>query len=227
MDVNYGDVVKRYLTERVCLLHVHRFCPSDCQFDDALVSSAIVVFEKRKPKSDQVVAFSYGGTLTRPADETVVSLDELRAAKKWTSLPRRPAARPDAPSATLGDFFRVKRGLATGNNDFFIVPRQKLRELGIPAACVRPILPSPRFLKQEVIDADSDGWPALERQLALIDCGENEDDIRERWPRFAAYLGDGENEASMRISGQSALPLVLARGERTRLLSLHLHGAIA
>ena len=51
MDVNYGDEVKRYLTERVCLLQIHRFCPSDVQFDDALVSSAIVIFEKRKPKA--------------------------------------------------------------------------------------------------------------------------------------------------------------------------------
>ena len=47
MDVNYGDKVKRYLTERVSLLQVHRFYPSDVQFDDALVSSAVVVFEKR------------------------------------------------------------------------------------------------------------------------------------------------------------------------------------
>ena len=36
MDVNYGDEVKRYLTERVSLLQIHRFCPSDVQFDDAL-----------------------------------------------------------------------------------------------------------------------------------------------------------------------------------------------
>ena len=51
MDVNYGDEVKRYLTERVCLLQIHRFCPSDVQFDDALVSSAIVVFEKRQAEA--------------------------------------------------------------------------------------------------------------------------------------------------------------------------------
>ena len=46
MDVNYGAAVKTYLTENVKLLHIHRYCPSDVQFCDALVTSAIVVFEK-------------------------------------------------------------------------------------------------------------------------------------------------------------------------------------
>ncbi|HEV3082313.1 MAG TPA: hypothetical protein VGY66_21190, partial [Gemmataceae bacterium] len=45
MDVNYGQAVKRYLAEHVKLLHIHRFCPADVQFSDALVSSAVVVFE--------------------------------------------------------------------------------------------------------------------------------------------------------------------------------------
>ena len=73
MDVNYGEAVKRYLTERVCLLQIHRFCPSDVQFDDALVSSAIVVFEKRKPKPDHKAVFSFGGTLAEPAKSESVS----------------------------------------------------------------------------------------------------------------------------------------------------------
>jgi hypothetical protein len=194
MDVNYGDEVKRYLTERVCLLQIHRFCPSDVQFDDALVSSAIVVFEKRKPKADDTAVFSFGGTLTHPATTNAVSLDELRATRKWTSLPRRGGGRVKPSSATLGDFFTVKRGLATGRNDFFIVPREKLQELGIPAACVRPILPSPRFLKQEIVKTDADGWPTLDRQLALIACELNEEEIRRKWPRFAAYLEGGKKQ---------------------------------
>ena len=44
MDVNYGGTLRRYLSERVTLLHIHRFCPTDVQFTDALVSSAVVVF---------------------------------------------------------------------------------------------------------------------------------------------------------------------------------------
>jgi hypothetical protein len=64
MDVNYGREVKRYLTESVTLVRIHRFCPADVQFDDALVSSAVVVFEKRSPEPNHTVTVSFGGTLT-------------------------------------------------------------------------------------------------------------------------------------------------------------------
>lgn len=192
MDVNYGDEVKRYLTEQVCLLRIHRFCPSDVQFDDALVSSAVVAFENRKPAPGHTAVFSLGGTLAEPARIGEVTLDELRATRKWTSLPRDGAKPRHSGSATLGDLFTVRRGIATGNNAFFIVPKKRLRELGIPLECVRPILPSPRFLRQEVLDADADGWPLLDRQLALVACASSEDEIRAKWPQFAAYLEAGK-----------------------------------
>ncbi len=194
MDVNYGEAVKRYLTERVCLLQIHRFCPSDVQFDDALVSSAIVVFEKRKPKPDHEALFSFGGTLAEPARTECVSLDQLRATPKWTALPQQGTNGHKAATVTLGDLFTVKRGLATGNNGFFIVPRDKLKTLGIPACCVRPILPSPRYMRQEVIDADADGWPIIDKQLAVIDCTLTEEEISRKWPHFAEYLAEGKKQ---------------------------------
>ena len=192
MDVNYGEAVKHYLRERVCLLQIHRFCPCDVQFDDALVSSAIVVFEKRKPTPDHEVVFSYGGTLAEPAKSESVALDQLRATPKWTALPQQRTNGHKPATVTLGDLFAVKRGLATGNNDFFIVPRDKLKALGIPACCVRPILPSPRYMRQEIIDGDADGWPAIDQQLALVDCTLSEEEISRKWPRFAEYLEVGK-----------------------------------
>ena len=48
MDVNYGAAVKRYLLDSVTLMHIHRFDPSDVQFGDALVSSAVVWFRNER-----------------------------------------------------------------------------------------------------------------------------------------------------------------------------------
>lgn len=192
MDVNYGESVKRYLTERVTLIQLHRFCPSDVQFDDALVSSAIVVFENRRPPSGHKAIFSFGGSLASPGSSEAVSLDRLRATAKWTAIPAQGGAEERAATVTLGDLFTVKRGLATGNNRFFIVPRERLLTLGIPASCMKPILPSPRYLKVEVVESDANGWPALDRQLAVIDCSLEEDEIARRWPRFAEYLAKGK-----------------------------------
>ncbi len=192
MDVNYGDAVKRYLTDRVSLTQIHRFCPSDVQFDDALVSSAVVVFEKREPKPEHEAVFSFGGTLARPARSDCVTLDTLKATPKWTTLPHNGSHFHKSATITLGDLFIVKRGLATGCNEFFIVPREQLQPLGIPSGCVRAILPSPRYVKQEIIDADADGWPAIDKQLALINCSLTVEEISRKFPRFAEYLADGK-----------------------------------
>lgn len=53
---------------------------------------------------------------------------------------------------------------------------------------------TPRFLKQEVINADSDGWPIIDRQLVLIDCSLSEDEISKKWPLFAEYLKEGRKQ---------------------------------
>ena len=84
------------------------------------------------------------------------------------------AGQGPAPAAeashTLGDFFAIKRGMATGANAFFILERQEAIRKGIPAEFLRPILPSSRHLPDAVIEAEPDGYPRLDKPLAIIDC---------------------------------------------------------
>ena len=159
----------------------------------ALVSSAVVIYEKKPSKSNHTVTFSFGGTLSEPIRSETLPLEELRETAKWTTLPQVRKNGRRKKRVVLGDLFSIKRGLATGNNSFFILPKSKLSEHGIPPSCVRPILPSPRFLKQEIIEADDKGWPALVEPLALIDCSLTEDKIAKKFPKFWDYLQKGKN----------------------------------
>src|SRR5262249_5095516 len=127
MDVNYGDAMKKYLTERVTLIAAHRFDPLDVQFDDALVSSVVIVFRKAPPPQRWKARFTYGGTLRTPKHAQEVSLQELRHSRKWTSYPmasnpRRPL-HDESDRLLLSDLFKIQRGIATGANKFFILPR--------------------------------------------------------------------------------------------------------
>jgi hypothetical protein len=194
MDVNYGRAVKRYLTEHVKLLQIHRFCPSDVQFSDALVSSAVVIFEKSLPPPRHLVRLTRGGTLLAPHAEQLVSLPTLRRSRKWTLFPEtgtREAA-SGHNEIKLGDLFTIRRGLATGANDFFIRPRQEVATWGVPDAFVKPILPSPRRLRKQIVAAEPDGYPRLEEVLCLIDCDYPEEELRTRHPEFWSYLQSGK-----------------------------------
>ncbi len=193
MDVNYGQAVKRYLTRDVTLLHIHRFAPEDVQFADALVSSVVVAYTKVAPPASHQVRFTLGGGLLRPDREQCVALSELSVGRKWTNYPHAAGLGPATESdVTLGDLFTIKRGLATGANDFFILPREEAARRRIPAAYLKPILPSPRHLRAQVIEADADGYPRLTPVLVLIDYDRPEEELQARHPAFWEYLHAGK-----------------------------------
>ncbi|SRR6266480_139928 len=192
MDVNYGREVKRYLLDRVTLVRIHRFDPEDVQFRDAYVSSAIVWLRNVPPSDDTKVEFTFGGTLTLPSLVQTVSTKELRLTPKWTAYPQQPGMGLTNAHAHLSDFFEVKRGLATGNNDFFIMTTRDAEERGLPHEFLRPILPPPRVLETECVETDETGNPLVKERLVLLDCPLSEETIRSNYPAMWRYLQEGK-----------------------------------
>jgi adenine-specific DNA-methyltransferase len=195
MDVNYGGPVKRYLLNKVELLRVHRFDPNDLQFGDALVSSTVVWFRKRHAESGHQVELSYGGTLLRPTHARLVQAAALQNEKKWTGLAKW-GVKDATEGLRLADFFSIKRGLATGDNGFFILTRAEIEERELPAEFFKPILPGPRHLPSDVIEAEADGTPKIKRQQFLLDCRLPEDKVRGQFPTLWAYLKTGKPKVS-------------------------------
>ncbi|MEI7768964.1 MAG: SAM-dependent DNA methyltransferase [Chloroflexales bacterium] len=192
MDVNYGRQVKEYLLSRVTLLHIHRFDPQDAQFDDALVSSAVVWVRNDPPPLDHRVRFTYGGTVSAPRLEDSVSTTNLRGISKWTRIPSIVESSIQSGEVTLfSDLFTIKRGIATGANKFFIVGPDVVATYAIPSAFLIPILPSPRYLSGDEIKADERGDPLIERPQYLLSCNLPEAAIRERYAGLWNYLQEG------------------------------------
>lgn len=191
MDVNYGLAVKRYLLDRVTLLHIHRFDPNDVQFADALVSSAVVWFRKSPPPQHKAVTFSFGGRFLEPKVSRTVALCDLAREPKWTRFSAAQIGnRLDV--ATVSDFFRIKRGLATGHNGFFILSEEEIASRGLPMAVFTPILPSPRYLKVDEVMADGHGNPKIDRRCFLLDTRLTEAQIERRYPALHSYLEAGK-----------------------------------
>lgn len=192
MDVNYGDALRKYLTEQVTLVALHRFNPQDVQFDDALVSSTVVIFRKMPPPHQCTARFTYGGTLGSPELIQEVSLQELRSSRKWTSYHLSTGfqehRRDRLGRVVLANLFKIQRGIATGANEFFILPREQALSQGLPEKYLRPILPSPRYLRETIIERNSDGYPRINCQLALISCDLPEEQLCDNHPSLWAYL---------------------------------------
>ena len=191
MDVNYGQAVKRYLLERVTLLHVHRFDPNDVQFADALVSSAVVWFRNALAPPDHGVTFSFGGPITNPSSTKTVPVGALASEPKWTRFPVS-GIRSRSVVPSVSNFFKITRGLVTGDNKYFILNTDEIEARQLPLQCFRPILPSPRYVKADEIKADAAGFPVLEPRLFLLDPKLPEREIRMRYATLWAYLEEGK-----------------------------------
>lgn len=204
-DVNYGAPLKQYLLERVSLLRLHRFSAGDAQFADALVSSAVLIFRNAPPDAGHVARVSSGGDLAEPRLAADIPIDALKRVRKWTALPDV-AGEPEANALTIGCLFDVRRGIVTGGNSFFVLDREEAERWDIPREFLTPILPPPRDLAGDVVDADEDGLPKSVEQRFLIDCTLPRSTVQRSHPALWAYLSRGEPSIADRYLCRSRTP---------------------
>ena len=156
MDVNYGTAIKEYLLKNVHLLRIHRYDPKNSMFSDALVSSCVVWFKNEIVNNDYDIEFSFGGTHDKSTQRKRIKKSDLIKERKWTRFPKKEIRCEENAEIKLGDYFEIKRGLATGDNNFFIMSRERIVELGMDMSFFKPILPSPRYLKTDFVFTDTD-----------------------------------------------------------------------
>ncbi len=85
----------------------------------------------------------------------------------------------------------MHRGIATGANEYFIIDQRTVDHYSIPRLFLKPILPSPRLLTQEVIESDPDGVPLLEDLHFLLYCDQPPHVVREEYPGLWSYFEKG------------------------------------
>ena len=192
MDVNYGQQIKDYLLNRVTLLRIHCFDPADAQFEDALCTSAVVWFKKALPPANHAVEFTYGGSLTASKMSLIVSVESLRSAAKWTKFGLMSGSvNSQEQPLKLKDLFTIKRGLATGANNFFVLTPEQVSAYQLPFEFLKPVLPSPRLLSVDEIEGDRLGNPILDCRLFLLSCDLPPLEVKAKYRSLWEYLQMG------------------------------------
>jgi len=84
-----------------------------------------------------------------------------------TGFSRAPRLASEAGGPVLGDFARVMRGIATGDNEFFFLTQAQARDLELPAAFLLPAVGRTRDVQTEILtgarlkELDAEGRPTL------------------------------------------------------------------
>ncbi len=217
MQTKYGIALKEYFLKCVKLLHIHIYDESHEQFFDTNVSTSIIVFQKSKDFSG-TIGFSFGKSMSKPEMNLRVERRDLTVFGNWRNIfnisknGKRSRIYDALQSCSqedtrlFGDFFEVKRGIATGANDFFVLQRSKAYDLGIPDCALRPLLPKARLLPEQIVESDIDGYPRLDSQLVLIDSDLDERIIKKKYPGFYDYLQEGKvSRGNVRAVTEGAL----------------------
>jgi adenine-specific DNA-methyltransferase len=193
LETNYGKAIRDYLTTKVSLIRLHKYGITNMQFENALVTSAVVVFKNVAPSFSDVVEVSSEGSLVEPENKYEITIDALFKATKW-KIPLGPANSVTSALPTIGDLFVVRRGIATGSKKFFVLTRQSAEQLGIDEALLKPVMPKVASLASNVVESNPDGFPLLDEQLCLLDSDLPIETIREKYPRTAEYLESASEE---------------------------------
>lgn len=161
-----------------------------------MVSSAVVWIRNTPPPNGHSVEFTFGGRHETPRVRSAIPAEILRKSEKWTRFPVSMNPIERAPSVRLNDLFEIRRGIATGNNDIFILSPERVAELGLPESQLTPVLPSPRHLETDRVEGDAKGFPQVARAGYLINCRLDEPGLRERHPALFEYLESQRESAT-------------------------------
>lgn len=190
LSVNYGRAFKQFLLEKVELLSIHTFKAESVQFEDALVSSSIVIFKNKKPSSSPIL-FSWGEDYSKPSTEILIERDSLNSEIKWNEamLNKKIEVCDSLNESLIGSYFNIKRGVATGDNKFFIVDENVIKKYSIPSKAISSVIPPPRKLKTNIYSS----YQANQDNLYLITCDWTLSFIQKHYHGFYEYLKYGEN----------------------------------
>lgn len=194
LDVNYGVAVKEYLLNKVELIRVHRFNPENVRFSDALVSSVVLWFKKCQPRINSKIEFTYGDLILKPSKTIEINRSTLKSNEKWSGIFQHgQSISKKSNNPKIKDLFSIKRGIATGNNAYFILKEEEIEKKGLTKHFFKPILPSPRFINSDIIKSDEDGDPLLIERYYVLDCKISKDKIDVKYQNLIDYINYGES----------------------------------
>ncbi len=147
LDMNYAREVKALLLERAHVEALISFPVKDRVFDHAATTAGVTLIRKGVPGEHPTRVIQLRSTASAeaglraaiggaaPARKVV-----LRSDRRWSGRQTHAAAQ----GITLGELARVRRGIATGCNAFFVLSEARRRELGIDVGHVVPCIASPK-----------------------------------------------------------------------------------
>jgi methylase of polypeptide subunit release factors len=211
IDARYGWAARRILGQSTTLVALVHFAPQMNAFRNVDVGASILLFRKGYQKQNQVRHLTLKSLTTTTEFLDCLATDqpqkaqwpfgslvlqpqaELLETPKWFSIATSPSLTTDLEKNSLivplKVLAKVVRGIATGANEFFALPNQKVKEYSLEPFVVRTLQ---RNREAQDIIFDEAAWQALSDEgksvwLLYLNGGDFG-----KHPQLSAYLAEGE-----------------------------------
>jgi len=197
-NANYGQHLKNFFNETGYLRRAVYFSHEGLPFTDNLSTACILCIEKTQ--SDDPVTTHYVSGECDLSDIDALSdsptvftqhlpMSFLAHTKKWDALLSAGVQQHRPGSVRLGDKGRTRRGIATGDNSFFLLSRGEIERRNLPAdalrRCVGKATDARRFIFN---DDDFERLVQEDRRVFLFDPADVSD------PATQDYIEAGEQK---------------------------------
>lgn len=156
LDTVYGRAVKKALLSATRIDDIFLFDQSESEFGATLTTSCITVASLSKPGNVRLHCAKTVGADVKSEQDSAEPQAKFDSSEKWSFLfgERGTDYRSAVEKAEvrLHDVARVRRGIATGNNSFFLLSEADVQSWGIEREFVVPAVGSARMLKSATLD---------------------------------------------------------------------------
>jgi hypothetical protein len=219
LDARYGQAAKRALCQYTSLSSIIHFSPRMNAFHKVDVGASILLFRKgyikknpvrhltldALPTTDDLLACLETKHLNQRTlafgSLTIEAQDDLLDVPKWFSIATPKPVNADWQSTglvvPLKALAKVVRGIATGANEFFVLPTQKVKQRSLEPYVVRTLQRN-REIRDVVLDEAR--WQALSEEGKSVWLLYLTGNDAERHAKLRAYLAEGEAEGYHRRS---------------------------
>jgi len=168
LDTRYGASLKQVLQLHTTVDELLLFNRQELAFQGVLTTSAITIARKTRPRARHTLMFSEAkleaNEITRVTrrERSQVSLSpEQKWSHYFGERQRRVAGLSRGRPQQLSDYLKIRRGMATGSNEFFVITQHVVDAWGIEPEFLTKVVASARDLPGLVLTRAD--WNQLRR----------------------------------------------------------------
>lgn len=154
LNTGYGQIVKQYLLNLKIIKHIIKFDSNLKLFNNAVTTSCILCIEKTNNEYIDFISVDCIENLSFPFSNSIIktlNINDIDANTKWSNYFKDEQSDKYSNLVKFSSIATVKRGIATGNNSFFILTQNKINKLNLSRDVCIPCITKAPYVDRYVL----------------------------------------------------------------------------